>query len=217
MAGVFEAIWAGVTGATWWEQSATGLGVVGVWLMIRQNLWAFPVGLVQVTLSAVVFYDYRLYADAVLQGVFFAALAYGWWHWTHAPEAAAARAQIPVTRLRWRALIGYAGLGLATTLGWGWWLARHTDAAVPYWDACIASFSLVAQWLQARKKLENWSGWILVNAVAVGVYGYKELYWFAVLYAVFLGLAVAGHRAWAASWRRDVGGREATREARAGA
>jgi nicotinamide mononucleotide transporter len=204
MADVLQAIWAGIISATWLEQSATVLGVIGVVLMVRQNLWAFPVGLVQVTLWAVVSFHARLYAGMALQGVFFAALVYGWWHWTHAPTLAAAREQIPVTRLSARGLLGYIALALAAAALWGWGLARYTDAAVPHWDASIAAFSVVAQWLQARKKLENWSGWMFVNAVALGVYGSQGLYWFAFLYAVFLGLAVSGHRAWLRSWREEA-------------
>jgi len=202
MAEILQGIWSGAVGASWLEQTATVLGVLGVWLMIRQNLWAFPVGLVQVTLSAVVFYQYKLYADAKLQGFFFAVLAYGWWHWVRGKGG---QPELPVTRLSAPAVLGHVGLGAAGAAVWGWLLATRTDAALPYWDAFIGAFSIVSQWLQARKKLENWAGWIVVNAVAVAIYWRKELYWFSVLYALFLVLAVGGHRAWSASWRSRAG------------
>lgn len=195
---ILQGIWAGLIGATWLEQSATVLGVLGVWLMIRQNLWAFPIGMVQVSLSAVVFYQYQLYADAKLQGFFFVVLAYGWWHWV---RGCGDREELPVTRLRPRGIAGYALLGATGAGLWGWLLATRTDADLPYWDAFIAAFSIVSQWLQARKKLENWAGWMLVNSVAIGVYWYKELYWFSVLYALFFCMAAAGHRAWSTSRR----------------
>ena len=73
---------------------------------------------------------------------------------------------------------------------------RTTDAALPYWDAFILVFSLIAQWLQARKKLENWPGWLVVNTVAVGVYWVKDLRLTAGLYVIFWLLALWGWREW---------------------
>jgi nicotinamide mononucleotide transporter len=191
---VWDSIVQGAVQATGIEQAATLLGLVGVWLMIRRSLWAFPVGLIQVVLSAKVFYDYRLYADAKLQGFYFVFLAYGWWYWTRG--AGPTVPERPVTRLGSAALLAHVGAGAAGALLWGWLLATRTDAALPYWDATIGAFSIVSQWLQARKKLENWAGWIGVNALAVGVYLAKDLHWFAFLYAVFLLMAVAGWREW---------------------
>lgn len=177
-----------------WEITGTVLGVVGVGLMIRQNIWGWPVGLVQVTISAWVFLEARLYSDLVLQGFFFAIQAYGWWHWRRGGRVE--RPPLPVTRLRPRAIAGWTATGAAATAGWGELMRRTTDAALPHWDAFILMFSVIAQWLQARKRLENWAGWMLVNAVAVGVYWARDLRWFAALYAGFFGMAVAGHVAW---------------------
>jgi len=71
---ILEHIWQAIIGASWYEQLATVLGLIGVALTIRQSIWNFPIGLVQVSLSAVVFYQYRLYADMKLQGFFFIVL-----------------------------------------------------------------------------------------------------------------------------------------------
>jgi nicotinamide mononucleotide transporter len=191
---ILHSIWGGLCGASLLEQSATLLGVLGVWLMIRQSLWAFPVGLLQVALSAVVFYQAKFYADMKLQAVFFAALAYGWWHWTHASKAN--NEKLTVSRMTAKGRLTAIVAGLLCTVGWGAYLAAHTDAAMPYRDAFISSFSIVAQWLQSRKKLENWAGWILVNATAVPVYWMAGMTWFSVLYFLFLLMAIGGHREW---------------------
>lgn len=176
------------------EIIATFLGVAGVVLMIRQNIWGWPVGLAQVTVSAWVFLQAKLYSDVLLQGFFFAIQAYGWWHWRHA--GAGPRAELPVTRLRPRAVLGWVAAGALATALWGEFMRRTTDAALPHWDAFILVFSVIAQWLQARKRLENWTGWMIVNVVAIGVYWVKDLRLFAGLYLGFLGLAVAGHLTW---------------------
>lgn len=195
---ILHNIWAGVTGASWIEQSATVLGLLGVWLVIRQNIWNFPVGLVQVALSGVVFYQARLYADMKLQFFFFIVLAYGWWHWARPGDNLKV---LPVTRLSGPALAGCILSGLVGAGLWGWYLKMHTDAAMPYRDAFIASFSILSQWLQARKKLENWAGWMIVNLAAITVYWLAGLHWFAVLYALFFVLAVGGHFEWLKSWK----------------
>ncbi len=180
------------------EQLATVLGLLGVGLTIRQSLWNFPVGLVQVSLSAVVFYQARLYADMKLQAFFFVVLAYGWWHWA---RPGCELKVLPVTRLSRAGIVAGVVTGLVGTFLWGWYLQARTDAAMPYRDAFIAAFSILAQWLQARKKLENWITWMVVNATAVAVYWIAGLYWFAVLYVLFFILAVGGHCEWLKSWK----------------
>ena len=86
--------------------------------------------------------------------------------------------------------------GALALLALGTVMARHTDAALPYWDAGTTCFSLVAQTLLARKYLENWLVWIGVDVVSIGVYAAKGLYVTTGLYAVFLGMAVWGFLAW---------------------
>ena len=180
------------------EIIGTTLGVLGVWLMIRRNVWAWPVGIVQVTLYTWIFFGAKLYSDALLQICFFVLLVYGWWFWLRGGEK---HAEAPVTRLSVRAVSGWIATGTVLTAGHGFVMARYTDASLPWWDAFILMFSLVAQWLQARKKLECWIGWMMVNVVAVGVYWAKDLKLTAGLYVVFLGMAVAGYIAWRRAMR----------------
>lgn len=218
------------------ELSGAVIGVIGVWLMIRQRVAAWPVGLVQVVLYAWIFFQARIYSSALLQGVFFVILLYGWWHWwrgartgggesaavpaslesraassagadanSSADATAGARAaadrvgELPVTRLGAAGWFAAVAVGAIVTVAWGMFLGRTTDAVMPFWDAGVLGFSLVAQWLQARKKRENWLFWSGVNAVAVGLYFSQGLRVTAALYAVFLGLAVVGWRAWGES------------------
>ena len=190
----FQNIWEGLT--TWsLDQANFVLGVVGVWLMIRRSLWAFPVGLVAVAVQGVLFWRIQLFAEAKVQVFYFGGLAYGWWHWVkhkgNAPE-------LPVTVLRWPARLGYLAAGLAGTVLWAEYLRRNTSAVAPYRDAFLASFGIVAQVMQARKNLDNWPVWVAVNAAAVVVYlqlGHALAYT-AFLYAIYLVLAVAGWREW---------------------
>lgn len=185
-----------------WEIIGTLLGVIGVWLMIRQNIWGWPVGLVQVAVYFGVFLDARLYSDALLQVAFFLIQAYGWWHWWHgATEVGAGERELPIARLSLSVIITWIAVGAVLTGGWGLLMDRKTDAALPWWDAFILVFSLIAQWLQARKNIENWPTWLIVNTVAIGVYWAKDLRLTSGLYLIFWIMALWGWRAWARAMR----------------
>lgn len=194
MSEIWRNVWAGFASASPLDRVNLVLGIVGVVLMIRRSLWAFPVGLASVTVQGVLFFQTKFYADATQQVFFFAALAWGWWHWVRDRGPAA---ELPVTALGWRARGGIALAGIGATAVWALALQRWTDAVMPWRDAFIAVFGIVAQWLQARKLIENWPLWIGVNLVAIAAYWQATLAYTACLYAVYLGLAVVGWRSWA--------------------
>ncbi len=194
---ILRTLWSGLTTASVLDQINLLLGITGVWLMVRRNLWAFPVGLVAVTVQGVLFYRSRIYADALLQVFFFAALTWGWWHWVKHRGAAP---ELPVTRLSGRARAVVVGLAAVTTVGWALALQRWTDAVIPWRDAFVAAFSVAAQVLQARKHVESWALWVVVNLVAIPAYWSASLAYSAFLYLIYLGLAIAG---WV-EWRRAM-------------
>ena len=176
-----------------YEVASVAFGALAVWLTVRENVWCWPTGIVNVVLSAIVFAQARLYADAGLQLIYVALCLYGWYAWRHGGADHGALKVARTPNLGWAVL---ATSGVAFAAGLGLFLKRHTDAALPFWDASTASFSLVAQWMQTRKWIENWLVWIAVDLVYVGMYVVKGLVLMAGLYAAFLVLAVAGLLAW---------------------
>jgi len=207
-----------ILGSAWIEPVATVLGALGVWLIVRQSMWNFPVGLVQVTLSGLVFYHSRFYGEVKLQVLYFVVLSYGWIHWARgdrrrdsinelAKVVSGEKPALPVTVLRWGWRVGYVFVGAVATVVWGTYMLRHTDAAAPYRDAFITCFSVVCTWLQARKRLENWIGWIVVDTVAGVTYLMSGLYWFGVLYLFFCALAARGHFEWSRAYRQNAASR----------
>ena len=178
------------------EIAAFLTGVVYVVLAVRENPWCWPIGIVSVALSVVLFFEAKLYADMGLNAVYVAVSFYGWYHWLHGGEDDGA---LRVTRTPRPWVLAAAGVVMAVVLGL--FLALRTDASLPFWDSSTTSGSLVAQWMQTKKWLENWHVWIVVDAVYVGMYVYKSLYLMAGLYAVYLVLAVFGAREWASSLR----------------
>ncbi|WP_317203001.1 nicotinamide riboside transporter PnuC [Janthinobacterium sp.] len=169
------------------------LALCNVLLNIRQSHWAWLFAIVSSATYALVFFDARLYGDMGLQLVFIAISIWGWWQWL---RGAALGLQLPVTRLDGR---GWRAAGAGWLLGFvalAWFLKSYTDTDVPHADGFLTAGSLLGQLLLSRKKLENWHVWIVVDLLYVGLYVYKNLMLTALLYAVFVAMAVLGLRAW---------------------
>ncbi len=175
------------------ETAAVLFGFLCVWLTLRQNIWCWPTGLVQVILYIYIFYQVKLYSDLILHIIYVVMQIYGWYHWLHGGRD---RGVLHVTHLDPSGLLIWPVAVITGSFGWGWLMASQTDAALPYADAFTTVASLTAQWLLARKKLESWLLWIAVDLVAIGIYWSKELLLTSGLYAVFLVLATMGFFAW---------------------
>lgn len=175
------------------ELIAASLGVLAVWLTIRQNLWCWPIGLVMVLIYSWIFYDVKLYSDMLLQGIYAVLQLYGWWQWTRGGNQHNGR---QISRLGVNGLLLSLAIGAAGSLLLGYSMATYTDASAPWLDASLTAFSLVAQVWMAQKRLENWLLWIILDVIFVGLFIHKELYLTAGLYALFTLLAVHGWRQW---------------------
>src|SRR4051794_20023667 len=172
---------------SWLEWVAAGLGVINAALVVRRSVWNYPFGLAMVALYFFVFFEARLYSDALLQVFFFVVQLYGWVNWVRARTQSG---EVPVGRLTRRERVGWIlGTALAS-LVWGLGMARYTNAAAPIIDAFIAGASISAQILMARRMIENWAVWILVDMVAVGLYFSRLLYPTSGLYLLFLLLSI---------------------------
>lgn len=179
------------------ELFAAICGLVAVWLTTREHILAWPIGLVQVVLYVFVFHEAKLYSDMVLHVVYIGLQLYGWYNWLHGGKD---HGVLHVSRMTAPERTVAITITLIATAVWGFLMGRYTDAVMVYPDAFIAVLSLVSQWLMTRKKLDCWYGWIVVNIVAIAVYAMKDLTITAVLYALFLVLAVVG----LASWQRSM-------------
>jgi nicotinamide mononucleotide transporter len=179
--------------ANWLEIVAVAFGLVSVWLSTREHIVSWPTAIVNVGVFFFLFWKAKLYADAVLQIFYLSTSVYGWWAWLH---GGARHDRLQVSRTSKRAwMIGVPGT-IVFGAALGAVLQRATDSPVPYLDAMLTAFSLLAQWMMTRKLLENWAVWIVLNIVYVPVLVWRGLPLTAVQYTVFLVLAFMGHVAW---------------------
>ncbi len=187
----------------WWSIAMTeSLGFVTggicVWLVVREHLWNWPVGLANNVFFFVLFLQGRLYADMGLQVVYFGLGAYGWWNWARGRQTV----PLPITRTT---RMEWIALGIAVPLG-TWALVQvllYANGAAPLGDAITTVLSLAAQYLLCRKRLENWCFWIAADVIYVPLYLSRALPLTALLYGVFLVMCLVGLRQWWGGCRQE--------------
>lgn len=182
------------------ELVAVVFGLLSVILTIRQNIWCWPVGLIQVLLFVGIFYDAKLYSDMVLHVIYIFLQCYGWYYWLYGDRG---KQIIVVQKLTTSEFVWWSLAIVVLTAIWGSLMQYWTDASFAFADAFIMMASLAAQWLMAQKKLQSWYFWIAVDIIAIVVYWQKDLHLTALLYFLFLGLAGLGWISWHHSFQRS--------------
>lgn len=148
-----------------------------------------------------VFQAARLPGQAALQALLGAICVYGWWSWSRGSATSSALA---VTRAGAFVLAAFAVGTAAASLAIGLLLRHSTESVAPFWDGGLVAASLAAQWMAARKWIENWLVWVGVNVVSVGLYLSQGLVPTTGLYLLYLVMAVLGYRAWLRSLVRQA-------------
>ncbi len=185
--------------ASWAELLGFLTGIVNVWLVVRQHIANWPVGILNVILLMVAFWTAGLYADAGLQIVYVVLGFYGWWEWLF---GGVDRTRLVVRRTGRGEWLGLAVAGVVLTGALWWLLATVMHSQVPLADGGTTALSLLATYGQCRKLLENWWFWIAADVIYIPLYAAKHLFLTAMLYLVFLGLCGIGLRSWLVDLRR---------------
>lgn len=168
-------------------------GITGVFLTAKEIIWCWPVALINVVLSAIVFYQSRLYQDAILQIFYFVMTIYGFYFWLKGGKENTAP---PIRHITFSLSIVLLSIGIIFTFLSGWFFEHYTDASLPYLDATTTVWGIIGTFLMARKMIENWWLWIVIDLLCTGIYIYKHLFVFSFLYFFFTILAVYGLIEW---------------------
>ena len=182
----------GFLARNWQELAGFVTGALCVWLLIRQNIWNWPIGIANNIVYVIVFYKSGLFADSGLQFVYMAIAFYGWWNWLH---GGVDRSELKVHRTSAQGWLGYLAIAAVAT-GVLYWILRHTPSNVPLADGLTTALFLTAQYMMSRKLVENWWFWIVGDVLVIGLYLYKHLYLTSGLYVVFLAMSIAGLIEW---------------------
>lgn len=176
------------------EALAFLLSIAMVACNLRVHVAGWPLAMASSALYGLLFARSRLYGEACLQGVFIAMSAWGWWRWARDPARGQADAGVHTQTRSARLWTVLLALTLWPVLGW--MLHHVTDSDVAYADAFPTALSLIGQWLLARKLVENWPCWFVVNIASMGLFALKQLWLTVLLYGVFAVLSLVGWHAW---------------------
>lgn len=198
-------LWQVLTSMSPLEASAVAFGLAYLVLAIRQNILCWPAALISVLLSLVLFFEARLYSESALQ-LFYAAMAlYGWYQWRYGGRGPSDEAaELPVSVWPAQRHVVAIAMSLLATAAIGWVLAHKTRAAFPYLDTFTSVSAIVTTYMVAKKVLENWIYWIVLDSLSVYLYVARDLYLYAALFVVYVVLAVLGFVRWHRDWRAQA-------------
>ena len=184
---------------------ATGLisGIACVWLLIREHVLTFPIGMLYAVVTVVVVARAMLFADVVLNFYYVLMNAYGWYYWLYGGQKLRRSAgELLPQRISLAAVAGLLVITLLGSLVMGYVFDAYTQADLAYIDSLTTAASFVAMWMSARKYLSSWIAWFAIDVVQIGLYAVKGLstdpglFFYAGLYTVYLVMAVWGWLRW---------------------
>lgn len=194
------------------EFFGTILYLWSVWLITKRHMLTWPVGIVSVLLYMFLFYQIRLYSDTLEQFYYLGASVYGWWYWSKSPKEKHIVQDVGFSSIRvilitiviTAALAAVDG-ALVSRIHLLWPVLFPEPASYPYTDALTTIMSFTAMWLMARKRIESWIYWIIVDLIGIWLYYVKEVRFVALLYVILLILATRGAILWCQSEKTRQG------------
>lgn len=171
-------------------------GLIYLYFSVRQIIWLWPFGIISSALFILIFFNSKFYADMGLQVYYLGVSIYGWIYWSRGAVDRDERSTLPVRRINRQQALVLSVIGILLLLGIVYILKQFTDSDVPWGDGFTTAASIVATWMLARKILEHWMVWVIVDIVAAGLYFYKGLYPSFLLYLIFTIIAVVGFFQW---------------------
>ena len=194
----------------WLEILGTFSGLICVWLLIKESVLTFPIGLLYAAVTSAVVIEARLYADLVLNLYFVLMNGYGWYFWVRGAEERQTEGKLLVANIPRNELALATVAMMIGTLVVGYFFSAYTAADFAYWDSLTTVASFVAMWMTARKYLESWVLWFLIDVFQIALYSVKGfsgspgLYFYSFLYSVYLWMAVLGWRSWGQNIAKQV-------------
>lgn len=186
------------------ELIAVITALIYVVLAAKGNIWCWPAALVSTIIYTVIFYDVYLWMDSALQIYYMAMAFYGWYCWRNQDNK---REDSNVLIIKqWTISLHIKALVILTiiSVAVGWFMANFTPTHFPYFDAATTVFAIFATYLITQKVLENWIYWIFIDFVSIYLYVQKDLTPTAVLFILYVGLALYGYLQWLKQYKNQT-------------
>ncbi len=177
-------------------------GILAVIFLIKESIWTWPWGIAYTIVSLIVFWEQRLYGDLLLHIIYLVLNIYGWYHWIHGTSNK--DDELHITNIPVKNLLAVTLVSALGIVGFGFLLKEYSNASVPYWDSATSILSIAAMWMTTQKRIENWILWLIIDILATGIYVYKSMYFYALLYFLYIGMAIAGYMEWKKLQKRQL-------------
>ena len=175
-------------------------GIVYLWLEYHASIYLWIAGIIMPAIYIFIYYDAGLYADFGINIYYLVIAIYGWMAWKTGfhffGKSKKSNGELPVSRMPVKAWFGIIPVYITTQLFIAWLLICYTDSTVAWADSFTTALSIVGMWMLARKYIEQWWVWCIVDVASSALYIYKELYFTAILYAVYAIIAIFGYFKW---------------------
>jgi nicotinamide mononucleotide transporter len=181
------------------EFFAVVAGLIAVALSAKANIWSWPIGIINVVLSAFFYYQIQLYPDMFLMFFFFVTNLMGWWRWANPkPGEEDKKKELKVSFMDRKQFFLLCLAGLVGTFFIGTLASKLHDwlpllfnlpSAYPFVDSFILVMSVITTFLMIQKKVECWIIWIVIDVVATYLYFLKGAKFFGVEYFIFTLIA----------------------------
>ena len=171
------------------------LGLLYLWLEYHANIWLWAVSIIMPIVHGYLYFEKGLYADFGMEFYYVAIAVYGYWCWRWGKNERDKKG-LSITHYKRNHIIASTITWLVLWGGIYWILISYTDSRLPILDSFTTSLSAVAMWALARKYIEQWLLWFVVDAVCCGLYIYKGIPFTAGLYGFYTVIAVLGYRKW---------------------
>ena len=179
------------------EQIAVVFGLLSVWFERNKNILLYPIGLVSVSIYILICYRGGIYADMLINCIYFVMSIYGWWQWSLRTDK---KYHVPVSKNTKEQNTFWIGV---TLLLWGilyTWLKSFTDSSIPIIDSFTTALSITGMFLLAGRKIENWIYWIIADVICIPMFYYKGLALTAFQFFIFTLVAISGY----VFWKREI-------------
>lgn len=193
----------------WMDTLGVCLGLLYLWLEIRENAWMWVVGCIMPVIYIFVLYRAGIYGDCLVEVYAFFAGIYGLFYWLRSRRVEGTQKhELPITYAPGRTRLW---LLIITAVAWAtlsYLLANYTDSRVPIIDGFTTALYFVALWMLSRKYIEQWWVWFVMDALSSGLYIYKGVYGRALLYAIYTVIACYGYWEWKKRMQQPTPGNE---------
>jgi nicotinamide mononucleotide transporter len=164
-----------------------------IFLVALENSWGWLFGIISSLLSIYLCYSGKLFLESGLNVFYVIIGIYGWYQWLYGSKE---RTELPITYLSTRNNLLLILLGAIAWIPFGYIAEKYSTQVLPYMDAFITAFSLVATWMTAKKIIENWLYWIIIDGLSIFLFAYRGFYLLSLLYIIYTILAAAGYISW---------------------